>query len=142
MNFISPSAQSTREWAAKLAKKMNGGEVIGLLGDLGAGKTVFSQGIAQGLGVTSIVNSPTFVLMKVYPVSGHATIKKFVHVDTYRLSAPDDLLAIGLQDYLGQPDTVVVIEWADKIKKILPAQTQYLTVKHLEENKRAWQSAT
>lgn len=136
MTFTSKSAVETKTWARQLAGQFLGGEVIALDGELGAGKTVVSQGIAEGLGIKQIVNSPTFVLMKVYPVKNHGAIKNLVHVDTYRLTSPEDLLAIGLQDYLGQAQTVVVVEWASKIKKILPSKTKYFKLEHQSENQR------
>ena len=129
------SAQATQELAKNIASTLQGGEVLALSGDLGTGKTTFVQGLAQALGVTDNVNSPTFVLMKVYPTKKGA-IKQLVHIDTYRLSGPDDLLAIGLADYLGQPDTVVVIEWAEKIRSLLPDSTREIALVNINETTR------
>jgi tRNA threonylcarbamoyladenosine biosynthesis protein TsaE len=140
MRTITYSEKETFAFAKKFAAGLKGGEVIGLVGDLGAGKTIFAKGLAAGLGVKNTINSPTFVLMKVYQChSRHALhppkntkqhdstvlkrkskITKFVHVDAYRIKKADELSAIGLEEYFNRPDTVVVIEWADKIKKILP----------------------
>ncbi|MFH1413005.1 MAG: tRNA (adenosine(37)-N6)-threonylcarbamoyltransferase complex ATPase subunit type 1 TsaE [bacterium] len=134
MKYVSKSQAQTISWAKKIAKNFKGGEIFGLQGNLGAGKTVIAKGFALGLGIKENINSPSFVLMKVYPVKGD--IKNFVHVDTYRLSNPDELLNIGLQDYLNDSKSVVVIEWADKIKKILPKQTKYIKIDSKDENTR------
>ena len=115
MKKITTTEKQTIILAQNLAKKLSGGEVLGLIGDLGAGKTVFTRGLAQGLGIKNNINSPTFVLMKVYPVQ-QGKIKNFVHIDAYRIKNLQDLLAIGIEDYLYQPDSIVVIEWADRIK--------------------------
>lgn len=101
-----------------LASKFKGGEVVALVGELGAGKTVFTKGLAQGLGYKKVITSPTFVLMKVYNPD-NPVIKNFVHVDCYRIDSSDDLYGIGFNDYLGRKDTVVAIEWAEKVKDVL-----------------------
>ena len=132
---ITNSPTETLIWAHKLADKFKGGEVVSLEGDLGAGKTVVVKGMAEGFGVKEVVNSPTFVLMKVYPIT-KGKIQHIVHVDAYRLSGPADLMQIGLADYLGRPDSVVLIEWGDKVKSALPEYTIHLRLKSLAENKR------
>ncbi|MFA6304525.1 MAG: tRNA (adenosine(37)-N6)-threonylcarbamoyltransferase complex ATPase subunit type 1 TsaE [Patescibacteria group bacterium] len=113
----------------KLAKKLmasfKGGEVVGLVGELGAGKTTFVQFLASELGVQEKVNSPTFVLMKVYQTST-SPIKTLVHVDAYRLHNSEELKNIGLLEYFGKPNTLVVIEWADRVKDILPKNSMMI----------------
>jgi len=101
---------------------------LGLIGDLGAGKTVFTKGLAQGLGVKKVISSPTFVLMKVYRVNRSGKIKKLVHIDAYRLKNDADAAAIGISEYFSRTDTVAVIEWADKIKKVLPKNTKFIAI--------------
>ncbi len=113
--FISKSAAQTKLLGIKLAKQLNGNEVIALVGNLGSGKTTFVKGLAKGLGVKDVITSPTFVLMKNYKAK-HKTIKNFVHVDCYRIPGIE-LTAIGLDDFLNQADTVVAIEWAEKLPK-------------------------
>ncbi len=134
--FITHSPTETLAWAKKFASSLKGGEVISLEGNLGAGKTVISKGIAQGLGITEVVNSPTFVLMKVYSVK-RGSIENLIHVDAYRLSGHEELLNIGLGDYLGQPNSVVLIEWGDKVKEILPKQAIRLLVEQRGETDRS-----
>lgn len=114
------SEKQTFNSGLEFAKTLKGGETIGLIGDLGAGKTVFIKGLAQGLGIKQIITSPTFVLMKVYKIKAKVKIKNLVHVDAYRLKNGRDLIDIGLKDWLGRPDTITVIEWADQVKSVLP----------------------
>lgn len=122
--FTTHSEKQTFNLGKKLAKKMRSGGVIALIGELGAGKTVLIKGLAVGLGIKKIITSPTFVLMKIYkiqsPVSG---IQHLAHIDAYRLQTGQDLIDIGIKDWLGRPDTVTVIEWADRVKDILPKNT-------------------
>jgi len=115
MKYIAKNEKETISFAKTMAKDFVGGEVIGLIGDLGAGKTTFAKGLALGLGVKVNVNSPTFVLMKVYPVK-KGKIKNLVHIDAYRIDCWEDLEVIGADEYFYNPESVVVIEWADRIK--------------------------
>lgn len=121
--ITSYSEEETFQMASVFAKTLRGGEIIALNGDLGAGKTVFVKGLAHGLGIQHVVTSPTFVLMKVYQnkrtFSNQAwKVRYLVHVDAYRLNSSRDLIDIGMVDFLSRTDTVVAIEWADKVKDI------------------------
>ena len=119
VKMITRSEKETIEFAKKYAKTLKGGEVIGLIGDLGAGKTVFVKGVAAGLGIKKTITSPTFVLMKVYPVRKHKTIKNLVHIDAYRLKGEiGEIMYLGLNEYLNN-ETAIIIEWPDKIKNHL-----------------------
>ena len=111
----------TKKLANDIAKKLKGGEVLALSGDLGAGKTTFTQYLAKALGVKGNVNSPTFVLMKIYETK-KKPIRHLVHLDVYRLNSGDDLITLGLDEYLGKGDSVVVIEWTEKIEKELKSE--------------------
>ncbi len=134
--FVTKSAAATKHLGVMLAQELTGGEVLLLTGNLGAGKTTFVKGLARGLGIKQVITSPTFVLMKVYPAR-HGRIRQLVHVDCYRLPAAClsgrqgrhgvpgvELTKIGLTDYLGAPDTVVVVEWAECMK--LPRQALHV----------------
>lgn len=119
MKIISQNIDDTQNLAKQIAQTLKGGEIIGLKGDLGAGKTAFVQGLAKALGVKEKVNSPTFILMKLYPVKlTNCPIKLLVHVDAYRLNDYDELKNIGLEEYLNRPDTAVAIEWVEKVSQI------------------------
>ena len=128
MQITTKSEKETINLAIKYAKKLKGGEIVGLIGDLGAGKTIFTKGLAKGLGVKQTVNSPTFVLMKIYDCNNHKTIKKMVHIDAYRINSEKDIEAIGATEYFERDDTVVVIEWVDKIKGILTNKVKYVNL--------------
>lgn len=124
MKYISKSIKQTGDLAKELAKNLRGGEVLAMVGELGAGKTTFTQSLAKALGVQERVTSPTFVIMKVYKTK-HQTIKNLVHIDAYRLGEAVDLSNIGWTDWQDK-NSVVVIEWADKVAKQLGKETIYL----------------
>lgn len=134
--IITKNEKETFKLAYDLGKKIKEKTIFALEGDLGAGKTIFAKGLAKGLGVRKTITSPTFVLMKIYPIEGSKYIKEFCHIDTYRLKGEKDLLAIGAREYLDKEDVVVVIEWPDKIKKLLPRGTRLVKLKHKEEEER------
>jgi len=134
--IITKNAKETFALGKKIADELKSGAIIGLIGDLGAGKTLFAQGLAAGLKIKDPINSPTFVIMKVYPVKSHKKIKTLCHIDAYRLQASQDLVAIGGNEYFDQDDAVTLIEWADQIKNILPVKTRFIKIKHLGEDKR------
>lgn len=119
MTYSSPNEAQTKSIARQLTMMLEGGEILTLSGDLGAGKTTFTKGLADGLGVSDTITSPTFSLMNVYPVTNHDQIKTLVHIDTYRLEQEDELLVIGVEDYLADPETVVIIEWPGRVKGLL-----------------------
>ena len=108
------SAAETRAVGAHLGAAAGAGSVLALVGPLGAGKTQLAKGVAEGLGVTSVVNSPTFVLM-----NEHAGRLRLFHVDVYRLDDPEEALAAGLLDER-EAEGVSVIEWADRLAGWLP----------------------
>lgn len=133
MQIRTESAKDTKRLAADFAEKVvtdlkrNSAAVVALEGDLGAGKTTFVQGFARALGVKENVLSPTFVLMKVYKVGCQMSgvrcyPKHLIHIDCYRLDSPQDLLHLGFKDLLKDKDAIILIEWADRIKKIIPTK--------------------
>jgi tRNA threonylcarbamoyladenosine biosynthesis protein TsaE len=132
---ITNSEKETLVFGQKYGNELKGGDVIGLIGDLGAGKTILAKGIAFSLGAKKNVNSPTFIVMKVYPVEKDE-IGALVHIDAYRLSSEKDLIALGAEEYFSDPSAVILIEWADKVKEILPQKTKYIKIKILGDNKR------
>lgn len=124
MKINTNSEKETIEYASKLAKSLKGGEVFGLVGKLGAGKTIFTKGVAKGLNIKETITSPTFIVMRVYDVPEHNSIKKLCHIDAYRLKGEADIESIGALEYMERQDTVTIVEWPDKIKKILPKKTR------------------
>jgi tRNA threonylcarbamoyladenosine biosynthesis protein TsaE len=134
MRILTKNDKETFEYAQKLALSLRGGEVLGLIGDLGAGKTVFSQGLAKGLSIKRRITSPTFVVMKTYSVN-KPTIRQFCHIDAYRLQTEQDLLNIGANDYIGASDTITVIEWADRVMDIIPKGAQFFDFKIINNHR-------
>lgn len=118
MKNIFKSEKETLDFAKGFAKKLKGGEVIGLTGELGAGKTVFAKGLAKGLGIKKNIQSPTFLLMKVYDIEKPGKIKFLVHIDAYRLKSFRELHDIGISDWLERKDVVTVIEWIQNVSSI------------------------
>ncbi len=109
------SAEDTFELGEKMGKAARAGDVYTLVGDLGAGKTVFTQGFARGLGIDEIVNSPTFTILQIYD-SGRLPL---YHFDVYRIEDTDEMDEIGWEDFV-YGDGVCIVEWADRIREILP----------------------
>jgi len=116
--IITNSEKETINLGKLLASYCQGGEIFALEGDLGTGKTRLAQGIALGLGIKFKVTSPTFNIFRVYKINKNKVIKNLYHIDAYRLKSERDLLSLGVKEFLGQKDAVVVIEWADNIKKV------------------------
>jgi tRNA threonylcarbamoyladenosine biosynthesis protein TsaE len=132
-NVITHSEKETFNLARDLAGSFKGGEVVGLSGNLGAGKTIFAKGLARGLGIKKTVNSPTFNIMKIYdiPKKAKLTLRFFCHIDAYRINA-SDLINLGAEDYFERKDTVIVVEWSKKIIKILPEKTIRIMIKPIK----------
>lgn len=122
------SEDETIRLAEKLASLLKPGDVITLEGDLGAGKTTFTKGIARGLGVKRVVNSPTFTIVKEY--SGELPL---YHMDVYRLEDSDE--DIGFSDYF-DGDGISVVEWAQYIKDYLPGEYLNINISYVDEHKR------
>lgn len=129
---ISNSPEETVLLGAKLGRKLRPGSFIGLIGELGTGKTIFTKGIAKGLGVKQYryVNSPSFVIIKEY--KGRIPL---YHFDIYRLDSSDDLDAVGYEEYF-YGKGVTVVEWADKIKDILPDKRIDVSFFHAGKSRR------
>lgn len=133
--ILSKSARETASIGKSLARSLPRGTTVALLGNLGAGKTVFAKGFAAGLGIKESVTSPTFILMNVYQVR-RKDIQTFVHVDCYRVARTSDMKDIGLEEYTRDPKAVVLIEWADRVKKILPRGTVTVSLRVAGETSR------
>src|SRR3989344_2606911 len=157
MRVFSTNPRQTRELAAGLVKKIlaspphrKHARVLALVGDLGAGKTTFVQGFAKALGIKNRMVSPTFLIMRKYQIpkslprrqAGKFQIKSnppaggqnpniyFYHVDTYRINSPKELHILEFKKILNNTKNIVIIEWADKIKRILPKDTIWVRLEH------------
>ena len=123
------SAQETTELGKKLGQQAKPGEVYTLVGDLGVGKTVLTQGIAEGLGITEAICSPTFTIVQVYEEGR----MPFYHFDVYRIGDIEEMDEIGYEDYF-YGEGLTMIEWANLIEEILPAKRKEITIeKDLEK---------
>ena len=123
------SAEETEALGTKLAKEAKAGQVFTLIGDLGVGKTVFTQGFAKGLDIDEAICSPTFTIVQVYD-SGRIP---FYHFDVYRIGDVEEMDEIGYEDYI-YGDGVSLIEWANLIEEILPERYTRVTIeKNLEK---------
>lgn len=129
-HYHSTSAQQTEQIAAQLAKELRGGDVLAFRGGLGAGKTAFVRGLAEGLGVTGEVASPTFSLVNEY--RGNPPL---YHFDMYRISTMDDLYFTGFFDYLGN-GSILAIEWSENISDWLPDGVITVTINRLGDEER------
>ena len=116
MEFLTHSPDETQRVGAALAKTLCGGEVIAFLGDLGAGKTAFTRGLAEGLGVTDAVTSPTYTIVNEY-LTGRLPL---FHFDMYRLGSSEELFDIGWEDYLARGG-VCAVEWSENVQDALEA---------------------
>ncbi len=124
--FQSSSLAETKKFAERFAKKIlktkkgrRGALVLALYGELGSGKTTFVQGFFRGVGIKRRAMSPTFIIFRRIPLR-RENFTNLYHVDAYRIKKPREILELGFKEILSDPKNIVLIEWADKIKKILP----------------------
>ena len=132
--YFSGSYEETRKIASEFAKNLLPGTILTLDGDLGAGKTAFTGGLAKGLGIETHVTSPTFTIVNEYR-SGALPL---FHFDVYRLESMDDLYDIGWEDYIAQGG-ICVVEWADIVRDELDLPYYEIRIKKLAENEDARQ---
>jgi len=132
MRTASNSPEQTRELGEKLGRLLSRGNGVARVGELGAGKTVLTQGLARGLGVgpDEYVSSPSFALVNQY--RGRVPI---YHLDIYRLGGEAEMVALGYEDYF-EPDGVTIIEWADKVGELLPERYLLIEIKIIDRNTR------
>ena len=123
------TAEETLAFGRDFASRLASGAVIALFGDLGAGKTTFVQGLALGLQINTLVQSPTFTYLNIYE-------DKLYHFDLYRLRNHLDFLALGFEEYF-EKEGIAVIEWSEKISSILPPKTISIALSHENEGRKA-----
>ena len=128
--FVSNSAEETMQLGQKVAKAAHNGSTFCFSGDLGAGKTTFVRGMAEALNIKSVVQSPTFNIMKIY----FDGLKPLIHIDAYRLADVDT--DIGLDEYIGYETGLTVIEWPDFIKNLIPNDAISINITNLGDNQR------
>lgn len=136
MEIRTKSVQETKSIARDLAlevaraKNQPSAFVIALSGALGAGKTTFAQGFAQALGIKERVLSPTFVIMKIYALQKRARARHFVHIDCYRIRSPRDLVHLGVKEIFKDARAIVLIEWPERIRGLIPGNVLWIRLKH------------
>lgn len=137
-SHLTENEKQTRDVAERLALKISErGQrvVVALVGELGAGKTTFVQAFAKAMGIKKRILSPTFLIMKRFPLSRESNFANLFHIDAYRVDA-EDLIELGFQEML-KGKNVVLIEWADRVARILPSDTIWLRFSHgSKENER------
>ena len=138
--YRSFSSEDTKKFGEKLAGKITRGEnavVFALKGDLGAGKTTFVQGFFNGLGLKRRAPSPTFIIMRRHSLGrARKNFSDVFHVDAYRLKDAKNLAALDFHDVLSDPRNIVLIEWADRVKKIIPKNAVWLSFRHGKKRER------
>ncbi len=137
-SFISTNFAQTRKLGKILAEELRGGEIVCLMGELGSGKTTFAQGILKGLEVKGPYTSPTFVVMKQYRLKITAKSSKLLnvyHIDAYRVGAKD-ILDLGWDEIVSSKNNIVIVEWAERIKNIIPKNAVWLEFEHLKDDMR------
>ncbi|MCK5122550.1 MAG: tRNA (adenosine(37)-N6)-threonylcarbamoyltransferase complex ATPase subunit type 1 TsaE [Candidatus Pacebacteria bacterium] len=139
--IITKSSRETKMFAKKILKKLlklNSSKslVICLYGDLGGGKTTFTQGLAKELGIKETVNSPTFLIMKKYKSSKNNKKYTLYHFDCYRISNQQEILDLGWEEIINSKNNIIVIEWPEKIEKILPKERLDLKFEFIDKNTR------
>ncbi|MFC1640655.1 tRNA (adenosine(37)-N6)-threonylcarbamoyltransferase complex ATPase subunit type 1 TsaE [Patescibacteria group bacterium] len=132
--MITNSDKETIAQAKKFAKKLDGGDVVVLTGDLGGGKTTFVRGLAEGLGLQGPVTSPTFVIMQIY--KGGANKPTLHHFDLYRIDDEEELRDVGFDDYMEDEESIVVVEWGEKFPAMIPKRAKNILFKNLGAEKR------
>lgn len=140
MKLLSKSPKETEKIAKEfvkdiLKKKHNGAIIVGLSGNLGAGKTAFVKAVAKSLGVTDTVQSPTFVIEKIYKIKTE-NFEHLIHIDAYRLESAEELLKLGFKEIAENPKNIIFIEWPEKVKGILPKDAALIYFTHINDKER------
>jgi tRNA threonylcarbamoyladenosine biosynthesis protein TsaE len=136
---LTSSSEETQKSGEELACKLKGGDFLAFYGELGSGKTTFIQGLAKGLGIERRIISPTFIIMRHYELKSkteNLRPKNFYHVDLYRTENKHDLLGIGLDQIIQDSNSIVALEWAEKMGEMLPNKRIDLHFEYLGNNQR------
>ena len=137
--YQTKSASETKNLAAKVLKNLKNINVIALYGELGAGKTTFVQGLAKALGIKERVISPTFILAREYNIHDSLFMihySSLIHIDCYRINSSADLKSVDFKEYLQDKKNLVVIEWAERIRDILPKKRIDIRFKYKGKDRR------
>lgn len=140
MDIFSKSLEETKGAVEALREiivesERSGATVVGLVGNLGAGKTTFVQCVAEAFGVKEQITSPTFVIMKFYKIS-YSRFDTLIHIDAYRLKGGDELRKLGIDNILKNPKNLILIEWADLVADVLPDDTIKMNFEFVDDQTR------
>lgn len=138
MNITLASLEETYAFAKDFVLKLkpsSNATVVGLYGDLGAGKTAFTKGVAKAFGVEEDITSPTFVIEKIYALSNQC-FDTLIHIDAYRLEKAEELARLGWNNLLKDPKNIILIEWPEKVAEIMPKDHTKLFFTFIDENTR------
>ena len=138
MKLISKSLEETKKIAESFVNTLMAREtacVVALSGDLGSGKTAFSQAVGSVLGVVENMQSPTFVIEKIYPIDYHG-FSRLIHIDAYRLDRDEELVHLGWREIIAQKENLILIEWPERVSNIIPTTAQKIFFKFVDENTR------
>ncbi len=129
-----------QEFVESLAPWTHAATVVGLYGNLGAGKTSFTQGVAAALGILDTINSPTFVIEKIYEIPSNVELltsnfHHLIHIDAYRLEKSEEMLRLGWAEIISNPLNLILVEWPERIVDIMPEHIQ-VKFEHVTENER------
>jgi tRNA threonylcarbamoyladenosine biosynthesis protein TsaE len=138
IEIISHSEGETRTIAADFAARVSVGNTVALRGDLGAGKTAFSAGVLAALGAVGPFPSPTFVIMHRYdlPESSAQGIRRVYHIDAYRINDPDDLARLGFDEWISDPEGLLLVEWPERVEPLLPESVTSVSLEAVSETER------
>jgi len=141
--MLSKNIKETEEIAKLFLEKILNGKipqkgalVVGLSGDLGAGKTAFTQSVAKHLGIKNKISSPTFVILKKYPIKKLKNYKFFFHLDAYRLKNEKELLHLGWEEIISNKEHLVFIEWPENVSNIIPRGAKFVYISHNKKGSR------
>lgn len=144
MEYISKGLDDTQkiagDFANSLKPKMEGATVVGLYGELGSGKTTFMKYLAESFGVGETVQSPTFVIMKIYELVASskqivARFKHLIHIDAYRIEKEEEMVMLGWREIISDPKNLICVEWPERVAGIMPEHTKII-FHHIDESSR------
>ena len=135
--IVTNSFEETQKLGEKIGSDLKTGAILALFGELGSGKTTFVQGLAKGLGIKRRIISPTFIIVRNYELGiRNQGVKIFYHVDLYRVESEKEVQGLGIEEILNDQNRIIAIEWAEKIKELLPKKRTEIYFENLGENKR------
>jgi tRNA threonylcarbamoyladenosine biosynthesis protein TsaE len=137
---VEDTKQIAKEFSTKIKPNNNNATIVGLYGELGAGKTTFTQFFGKELGIKRKVNSPTFVIMKKYVLPKNLAFKHLFHLDAYRLKNEKELIYLGWKEIISNKENLVLIEWPEQIIKAIPKKHYQIFISHTKQRHRKFRA--